>query len=227
MGRSWFPLGIVALRDFAANLSSKISATPLLYNLVAADAVLTASAVANYVAAVALTLDPVTKTTVTIAARDVSRTALIAQLKAVKKKVDAAQPPIAPNRREELGLPPRDVTPTPVPVPSTRPMVNIMSVVGQSVKLRLSDESTPDSRRKPAGVSEAEVFTFIGANPPANPLDWHYEGQATKTSFIITFPTGNGTSPVWIAARWCNTRGEAGPMSARQTTSVGGIAMAA
>lgn len=223
MGSTWYPTKEADFLAFAQSWSTHATATPTAYNWVAADATALAALIATLVSATTAANDPATRTSVTVAAKDVARAAALAELKALKKKLEGAQPPIAANKREELGLPPKDATPTPVPPPSTRPLVAILATTGLNVSLRLTDENTPTRRSHPVGVSGAEVFSFTGATAPADLRSWTFEGLATRSDMVVAFPPAAAAgTKIFIAARWYNNKGDTGPVSATASSYVGG-----
>jgi hypothetical protein len=113
----------------------------------------------------------------------------------------------------DLGLLPRTV-PTPRPVPVDAPVVEYVSCNGWLVNIRLHG-APPDSRRgKPFGATAANIFTFVGNEPPTDPTAYFYQGTATRPITQVQFPTtvAKGAT-VWISACWVSARGERGPGS--------------
>jgi hypothetical protein len=108
----------------------------------------------------------------------------------------------------------RDTSPTLNPPPTTEPVLTVISVNGRTVRSRIADELTPNQKAKPAGVSEYEVFTFVGETAPTDLSSWSYQGQGTRNVFDVTMPNSVASgAKVWIVARWCNRRGQPGPQS--------------
>jgi hypothetical protein len=113
------------------------------------------------------------------------------------------------------------VHPSPVPAPTTKPVVKVRKVDGRNVTILITDETTPTSKKKPAGVRDAEIFSHVGETAPEDLRLWSYEGQATRSSFTVPFPaTVASGAKVWVAARWCNGRGAPGPVSDPVSTYV-------
>jgi hypothetical protein len=124
--------------------------------------------------------------------------------------------------RIDLGLPTRNPEPTPVPAPSTAPLLEVKGVTARVVRLRLIDPANPTRRGKPAGVQGAAVFSYIGATPPVSLSDWKFEGNATRTVIDVQFP--DSLAPftlVWLAACWFNPRAQSGPASTPVSTNLG------
>ena len=114
--------------------------------------------------------------------------------------------------RIELGLPPRDFEPTPIPPPGAAPGIVVKSAQGRTVKIRLIDVAQPTRLGKPAGVSGASVFSFVGATPPADLANWKFEGNTSRTGVDVLFPTSVASgATVWFTAFWFNPRKQQGP----------------
>jgi hypothetical protein len=169
--------------------------------------------VTAWVAAYGLATDPSTRTKVAAQDKDTKEAVCITRMRSYGKRI-SANLSVTDAQKVALGLNVRNPHPTPRPAPATRPVLNVVSTIGNSIRTRMVDEPTPTKKAKPPFVTDAEVFYFIGENPPADLVLWHYEGQATRSRFDLTLPGTLATgTKVWIAARWTNGRGEAGPVS--------------
>jgi hypothetical protein len=108
-------------------------------------------------------------------------------------------------------------------------VIDIVSVRGNTVNLRLHEAGDSSRRGKPAGVNGAAIYSFVGAVPPTDEREWTFEGLTSKVKIDITFP-GSVTpgSKVWFTAFWFNQRKQNGPAADCVTTNLqGGGAMAA
>jgi hypothetical protein len=125
-----------------------------------------------------------------------------------------ATPTLTDAQRSELGLSPRDVEPSPIPVPAHSPILAISSISGNLVSGRLSDATDSANRGRPLGVHDAIIYTAIGDTPPASLLAWNIQGTTTRVKFSVQFPTelAPGTK-VFVTAAWRNPVGEAGPVA--------------
>ena len=214
-----------ALLAWLNNFVTVATPTPSSFGLSAADITGLTPLVATFSSTLATAQNPSTKTQTTVALKDSAKAAVLADVRYLIKRVNGASS-VTTAQKISLGITIKSA-PSVIPPPSTRPIAAIFDVVGRTVTARLSDEATPTKRKKPAGVSEAEIFSYISTtanpNPPSDLTKWTYQGQASKTEFDVTFPldTAPGTQ-VWICARWCNRRGEAGPVSDSVGTFVGG-----
>ena len=101
---------------------------------------------------------------------------------------------------------------TNIPQPNVAPFIDIVSMTGHVAQIRLHDGYLL-TRAKPAdGVTGANIFTFVGATPPASVDEWTFAGGTSKNLIDIPFPMDltPGTK-VWITACWTNNKREAGP----------------
>ena len=129
-----------------------------------------------------------------------------------------------------LGVAVRDTTPSPQPPPSVRPAVEIDSVFGRTVSIRVYDPATATKRRKPENVMAAWVYSYVGADYPTDPAAWDFNGAATRDRFDVVLPDSVPSgSQVWVCAVWINRKQVSGPVSSPVTTNVqgGGMKMAA
>ena len=136
-------------------------------------------------------------------------------------KIIQASPAINNDKRAALGITVPDTDPTPVPPPEDAPQLDIVSVEGRTVKLRLRDAAT-GKRKKPEGVATATVLSYVGEDIPADIRDWSFEGNDTRLDTEVAF--GDEFTPatkVWLTAFWSNRRGESGPACAPVSTHLG------
>ena len=216
------------LVTWSVNFKTKITATPTAYGLTAPQS--TAYGVKHdaYAAAYQTASNPDTRSPTNIIAKDVARFALAADARMLARIVQAT-PSVTAEQKSELGLTVRDVEPSPIPPPAIAPGLDIVSTVGNTVRIRLHDVTNPTRRGKPAGVAGASVFSFVGAAAPSELSDWRFEGNTTRTSVEIVFPAATPPgSKVWFTALWFNPRTQAGPTTAPVGTNIpGGAAQAA
>ncbi len=227
MSRSWLPLTDEALRSFCDSFLATITTTPTAYGLVVGDVTSLGALTTAYGSALAAAVEPSTRTSVTVAAKDMAKRSLIAAMRNLYKKVVAAN--LTPDKIEALGLPPRDVLPTPIPPPARAPGISIVSRNENTVQIKLYDPSNPNSRARPLGVSGASVFSFVGEEAPTTGAGWNFEGNTTRTMVNVAFPaTITPGSKVWFTAFWFNPRALSGPAATPVGTNLpGGAAMAA
>ena len=106
-----------------------------------------------------------------------------------------------------LGLLPRSGR-APIPVPAIPPTVEVISVMGRVVKIRVHDLET-ERRGLPFGASGANIYSFVGADAPTDPRAYHFEGMTTRAVNNIIFPDSVASgATVWLSAQWVSNRGQ-------------------
>ena len=228
MARSYPPTKDSELLAFSANFRRVIAADAATYGL-------TDTIVGNFTAvqqkfseAYERHIEPTTRGPAATLAKNDAKEKLLSSLRPLCK-VAGNYPGVTPEERQALGLPEPDRTPTPVPPPSSAPIVEVLSVAGHLATVRLGSVDS-ERRRKPTGVRGANVFTHVGEAPPSTADGWHFHGTMTKTEFPLSL--GASLEPgatVWITAQWFNTKGQTGPAATPTSTRVnfGGTRLAA
>jgi hypothetical protein len=154
---------------------------------------------------------PTTRTTPAIGEKTVAKQEV---LQIVRKVIGMLQssPLVSDPQRQELGIPIRDVDPTPVGLPTHAPAITNLVVTGRTLTGRLRDAADANNRGRPLGVAGATIFSFTGDEPPVLLTDWDFQGTQTRTKFAVEFPASTlaGTK-VWVTAYWRNPTDEAGP----------------
>jgi len=172
--------------------------------------------------------DPLTRSPTNIVAKNAQMDLVKANAR-VLAGIIQKNPNVSNTQRSELGLTVKDVEPSPVPAPSTSPDIDIVSVTGRRVKIRLHSADGTTRRGRPAAVAGATLFSFVGETPSPNVTDWTFVANTTKTTidvpFASTIPAG---ATVWLTAFWYNAKAQSGPACNPVSTNLqGGMTMAA
>ncbi len=103
-------------------------------------------------------------------------------------------------------------------VPDEQIFVQILSVVGRRLKLKVVDITG----KKPKGVYAAAIFTHAGEVCIANDA-FKFQGISTRNIVTIDFPNEMPPGqPIWITARWLNPRGQPGAYALPKNTNLQG-----
>lgn len=222
-----FPRTDSGLLAWSQNFLNLITATPTAYNLVAGDATAYLAVHTAYSTALA-NCDPGLRSAQNVITKNAARTTLKNSATLLANKVYSGAS-VTDAQKTALGIPPRRAA-TPIPPPSTAPVIEVLSVSGWTVKLKLKAVGGTPRRGKPAGVSGASVFTYVGATPPDDIPSWKFEGNTGRSNITVEFPStlAAGTK-VWMTAFWFNGRKQSGPACAPVATYVqyGAISQAA
>jgi len=175
----------------------------------------------NYGTAYLAAIQPETRTRGKVAAKNAAKSALKAIASDLTKIIDGT-PTVTAQMKIDVGLNVRKQS-SPQPPPTERPAVNIVSVIGRTVTIRIRDTAESSKRGKPAGVLGASVYSYVGTTYPTDPTAWSFDGTTTKTTHAIVFPdsVANGAQ-IWVCATWFNRKTETGPISIPVTTNVQG-----
>jgi hypothetical protein len=205
--------------EFAANIAA---GPPAVFGLQNSDSTQMTSYASDFNTKLNAALNPDTRTPVSIALKDTSRAVLEAFMRSIGGRV-RANPAVTAAQKISLGI---TVTspPSPVPPPSTRPVLSVVGIVNLDVTLRLVDELTPTTRARPRGAIGANIWSWVaptaGAEPPADRELWRFEAFASRSEETISFNAADAGKTIHIQAAWMNRKGEFGPTSAQITTVI-------
>lgn len=223
---NYIPSRDADLLAWADNFNALITANPATYGLTAGDATAIDAAVTPFDDAYALgggtyhaPVNPSTKTVVTTQAKNDARTAMLAILRPYAQAI-AISPGVLPDDKIALGLNPRTNTGTPIPAPTSFPLVSLRGLTPLSVTLQWQDSALGTGKRKPVGTLQAELRAGTSATVIADPTAIPYVGQFTKSPFALAFDSSDGGKTLYYAARWVTRRGLVGPWSVIGATTV-------
>lgn len=162
-------------------------------------------------------------------AKDAARAEVEARARPITKFIQAF-PKTTDADRATIGITVRGTPSSSVGNITSSPLTLIDSGQRLTHTLRLSDESTPTRRARPAGVARAEVFVAL-TNPheaaPPLPTDaaavsgaYRYIGSVTDGTTTLTFESQNGGRQAHYIARWISTAGHPGPWSETASATV-------
>ena len=127
-----------------------------------------------------------------------------------------------------VGVKVKDTSPSPIQRPAFAPALEIVSVVGRTVRVKLHDSQNEARRGMPDGVIGATVVSYVGTDdPPTTSSVWRFEGNTGKLIADVEFPSSlPAGQTVWLAASWFNFRKENGPACTPISTNLQGGAQA-
>jgi hypothetical protein len=199
---------LAALQVFAEGIAADVSA----YFLTTADATSITNAVNAFAAALGDAVDPATRTTVTIAVKSEMRLSAeeLCRQYAILIKYNAG---ISDAAKLAIGVKPVNNTRTPINVPSTSPLLNIVAATPGAQTVRYADSTTPDSRKKPFGAMNLQLFVAVGEAPILDPEAAEFRGAFTKNPVEVNFTSADNGKTATYFARWASRRGEVGNWS--------------
>jgi hypothetical protein len=228
MSLGFLPRSDADLLAWSLNFKTLITAAPTTYGLTTALATAYGALNDAYATALATATNPSTRTTSTVSAKNSARTALKNNARLLANLVNGTAS-VTDAEKLALGLTVRAI-PTPIPPPSSWPVLTIVSVSAWTAKIRLRDTDSGTSRGKPPGVIGASVFSHVGATAPTDIGSWKFEGNTGRTTIDIAFSNtlAAGTT-VWLTAFWFNPSKQSGPACAPISANLpgGSVSMAA
>lgn len=212
MSESYIPANDKDALEWMQAFSGGISQNFALYQLTQADAEGIAAAVQSFAEAYDILKFPQQRNKVTVAAKDDARTAAeqICRQFAIQIKFNAA---IGDPAKIDIGVRPVNSNRDPIPPPSSSPMLSIFGAGYATHTVRFVDSTTPDSRQKPYGVRQLQLFVHVGDEPLTIPEQAKFHGLYTRSPIGIAFDADDVGKQASYVARWCTMKGEVGPWS--------------
>lgn len=222
----YLPPGDNALAQWATNFSTLITATPTTYGLTSGQATAFGTLKSSYVAALALATNVSTRTKSTVAAKNAARNLLLVSARQLANIVQRA-PTTTNAMRQDLQLTVRDTSPSPVPPPSTYPLLTLTGSTSNQIFARFADSATPASRSKPFGAIALQLYAKVGTTPPVGIADCVFKGNFTKNTtgpgsrgIAIDFAPADAGKTAYVIGVWVNRRGEPGPAGPTVTHTI-------
>ena len=211
MGSNFYSGTDAELATGSTNVVSIITPSPVLYGITSATVVSYTALTTNFNTLYQQVIAPATRTPTLVGSKNNAKT-LLKKASANLARIFVATSTVTNEMLQALRMNER-VIPTPRPVPDTSPVVEVTSVVGRLVNVRVHD---PESERRglPFGAKSANIFSFVGPDAPTDPRQYHFEGPTTRANAQIIFPNSvpNG-STIWLSAAWVSARGQIGMAS--------------
>lgn len=217
---SAIPTSDPLLDAYAFNWKTLLTGAPATWGMLAGDATAISNAYTTFHAQFVLASNPATTTAAIVLAKNIAKAAMLVLLRS-QYRIIKANPAVTDANKITLGVVVNDPVPTPIPPPSTFPLAQIYNSAPLQHTIGLADNTTPDSRRKPAGVRGALVFRSVGVNAATDQTQLDFLGLFTRTPFAgDTFDAGDVGKVASYAFRWTNDKGEEGPWSDIYTKTV-------
>lgn len=205
------------------NFSALITAAPTSYGLTASDGSALAALVTTWNAAYAAALSGATRGPFSVNVKDTARANLTARARQLQAIIQA-NPGVTDSQKTALGLTVRKTLPTPIPAPTTSPLLQFIAATPLQHTLRFSDQATPALRAKPFGVLSLQLYVSVpGGLPPTGPGPNSL--VYTKNPIAVNFADANVGQVATYAAAWITRTGLLGPISTQiQAVVVGSAA---
>ena len=137
---------------------------------------------------------------------------LKADVRNIKNKYIDYNEAVTDPSRERLGLPLRDRKPTPQPVPTSRPLLEVAPTNNRQHTVTAINQAT-GKKTKPADAYGVRYMWEIRDTPPINAEDLRHAIFRRKVSEVFNFNEEDRGKKIFYAACYENAKGEAGPYS--------------
>ena len=206
-------------RTWAVNFATNIAAAPAVYMMTVAEATGVTNAVNLFVAKLAIADNELTRTKQTIANKDDARSIAesLCRQYAMLIKDNAG---ITDGDKLSIGVRPENPSREPIDCPTTPPLLNILGNLPGTQTLRFADTTTPDSKAKPFGASELQLYLGIGTTELAPLSACQFYGKFTRNPIEVDFDETDDKKTATYYARWASVRGEVGPWSLPVTMTI-------
>lgn len=191
------------------NFSALITATPADFGLVSGDATTIAASRTLWHTAYLAAINPATRTSPAIAAKDAQRILSTALIRPYAVGI-SRNPAVTNDNKVAVGVNLPNTARTPVPPPSTVPTLSLVQAIHFLQTLAYRDTSTPTSKAKPEGAIGLDLWRVIGTAPATDPTTGTPFGTITKSPTMIgyTSPDVGKTATYW--GRWVTRSGPSG-----------------
>jgi hypothetical protein len=213
MAAPYIPAKDSLLDTWAQNFSSVITSSPTTYGLSAGDATTITAAYTSYHAAYILLTSPATKTPTNVAAKDIAKASSLITFRTYAQLIQS-NAGVSNSAKSAAGLTVRSTSRTPIPAPTTTPVLSLVSQQVGVANLQYRDAASPTTKAKPFGAIQTEIWMDIPATGSPSLANATFVGLETKTPFQFTTPSGAAGKTVGLWARWTTRRGLTGPWSA-------------
>jgi len=149
-------------------------------------------------------------------AKDASRDQLESLIRQLVRQLQASGD-VDNSERAALGITvPDTIRTTAVGGISTRPIGAVDTSQRLRHEIRFTDEATPTSRAKPAGIMGCEIWVKVSATgeaAPASADELSFLSMDTASPYVAEYDGANGGKTAHYMLRWVKSGGEKGPWS--------------
>jgi len=206
---SYIPQPDSTFATWLDNFSVKLTADPAIYGLTAGDAAAVDGPNDAFQAAYADAIDPATRTSAKIAAKDAARVNAEAIVRPYAVRV-IQNPNVTNEARVALGVTVPTAVPTPIPPPNTAPSLILINAVPLLHNMAYRDATDPLVRAKPFGVVSMCLYAQLGVTAGIDPDAAEYKGDFNKTPFQVPWLAADRGKHATYWARWRTRSGPGG-----------------
>lgn len=214
MSTPYIPAQDGLLDTWALNFATVITANPAAYGLLAADATIITNAQVAYHAAYILLTSPSTKTPSNVAAKDIQKASSLITFRTYAQLIQS-NTAVTNSNKAAAGLTVRSTARTPIPAPTTNPVLTLASQQVGVANIGYADAASPTTKAKPFGAIQLEIWVDVPATGSPSLANATFIGLETKSPISFETPSGGVGKTIGIWSRWTTRRGLVGPWSAQ------------
>lgn len=206
---SYIPQSDADFNNWITNFAGLLTADPTAVGETAPTAAVMQADADAWATAYAAATDPATRTSPTVAAKDNARFTAeqTARPIAIRIRNNSA---VTDAQRADYGLTIPKTVPTPIPAPTSFPILGLRKATPGAQQLQYQDSDLGTGKAKPFGAIGIEVFRSIGTVPATDPAQATYFATATKSPFTSSFVADDKGKVCTYFARWVTRSGPAG-----------------
>lgn len=160
-----------------------------------------------------------TRGPMTVSAKDAARANVQAFARQLAININN-NPSITNDQKVALQITVRKTTKTPVPAPTTSPILTFIAATPLQHTLRFADQLTPASRAIPFGAVAVEIRVVVSATPPTPETPVTYVLQQSRNPVPINFAAGDRGKTAYYIGLWRTATNLYGPISAELSAVV-------
>ena len=210
--KHYMPSSESKLDEWIANYVKTLSASPDVYGMTAEDIQTLETNSTAWHTAFENVLTARDQAKAAVVTKDMEKEAVEAIVRSTARRIQADDR-IPADARALAGLPVHKTHRTPVGVPTTYPVGQVIGTDRQEHTIMFSDSATPTKRAKPTGVSACEIYVYVGQNAPTDEKSFRFVGLATRSTYRVKFEAEDGGKIAHYLLRWVNTKDAPGPWS--------------
>jgi hypothetical protein len=210
---SYIPQTDAGLEAWALNFSTLLTAAPTTYGLTSGNATTVASVYSAWHTAYLAAVDKPSRTQIQVQAKNTAKANLLAVVRPFAQQI-RANASVSDADKVAVGVTVPGGSPTPIPAPTSRPLLTIQQGNSLSHTLRYADEATPDKRSKPFGAQLIEIRVVLGTSVSADPSAGNVVTQKGRQPVIVNYDSADRGKVATYFARWISRKGDTGPFSA-------------
>lgn len=194
--------------------SAYITANAVALGLTSGDATTLAGMTTTWTDAYNAAIAGTTRGPMAVSTKDTARANVQAFARQLAIQVQA-NPAVTNDQKVALGITVRKTTKTPVPAPTTSPILTFIAATPLQHTLRFADQLTPASRALPFGAIALELSVYISLTPPIDSSVPSQMLTLTRNPAPVNFQTADRGKTAYYTGNWRTRTGLLGPVSAQ------------